>query len=230
MLAIIPARGGSKGLPGKNIKLLGGIPLIAHTILAAKKSELISRIVVSTDSEKIKQIALKHGAEVPYKRPKKLASDQSMVMDAYIHMLEFISDKSENPVESFIALLPTVPFREASDIDNAINLFYKKTADSVISVTKSRIPIDWHRVINKDGKLKSYLPEFTAINNRQTSECTYLPNGAIYVFNSKKLSSERQYYFENTYPYIMPVERSIDIDSEFDFEFAEYIYNKKNHV
>ena len=124
MLAIIPARAGSKGLKNKNKLVLGSIPLIAHSILAARQSKFISRIIVSTDSNEIAEISKKYGAEIPFLRSKKLASDNSMVMDAYFEVIENIDNK-EN-IKNFIALLPTSPLRESQDIDNAIKLFFKK--------------------------------------------------------------------------------------------------------
>ena len=226
MLAIIPARGGSKSLPGKNIKLLGGLPLICHSIKAALKSNLIDRVIVSTEDNEIASIAKDCGAEVPFMRPANLASDTSMVMDAYLHLVDFISKQNSKPIQSFVALLPTVPLRATQDIDNAIKIFNDKNADSVISVVEAPIPLHWNMRITKEGILKNYSSEFNAIKNRQELEKTYVPNGAIYVFSTKVLRSTRQYYTKKTYPYIMPRIRSADIDDLLDFEWAEYLLKK----
>ncbi len=226
MIAIIPARSGSKGLPGKNIRLFNNIPLICHTIECAQKSKNITRVVVSTDDDEIASISRNYGAEVPCLRPAKLASDTSMAMDAYLHMIDFISQKSLTSIEAFLALLPTVPLRESIDIDNAIQIYRDKDADSVISVTESPVPIYWYRKINAEGILVDYKNDFDATLNRQEVEITYIPNGAVYVFNTEKLRSSREYYLEKTYPYIMPKERSIDIDTLSDFEYAEYLFKK----
>ena len=136
--------------------------------------------------------------------------------------------EAENSAESFVALLPTVPLRTDQDVDAAIRIFNIKNADSVISVTESPVPVQWYRKINKNGVLCDYLPEFRAIKNRQELEQTYIPNGAIYIFRTEKLRSTRLYYMDKTYPYIMPRERSADIDDLPDFEYAEYLFGKEN--
>jgi len=227
MLAIIPARGGSKGLTKKNTRLLGGLPLICHTIKTALASKSIKQVIVSTDDDEIATIAKNCGAEVPFMRPANLANDTSMVMDAYFDVVDKVGEKISQPVEKFVALLPTVPLRIPKDIDEAVNIFNSNNADSVISVVKASAPVDWHRSISKDGILRNYLPESNAIKNRQELEQTYVPNGAVYVFRTKVLRSKRQYYTNKTYPYIMPSERSADIDDLLDFEWAEYLLNKQ---
>lgn len=228
MLAIIPARGGSKGLPGKNIRPISGIPLICHTIKAALSASSISQIVVSTDDEEIANVARKCGAEVPFIRSAELAKDNSMVMDAYFDMIDKISADTKQKIESFVALLPTVPLRLPEDIDEAVNIFIENKADSVISVTESPVPIQWHRKITDEGILCDYLSEFNAVKNRQELEKTYVPNGAVYVFRTEVLRTTREYYTDKTYPYIMPRERSADIDELLDFEWAEYLLEKQN--
>ena len=125
MITIIPARGGSKGLPGKNTRLLGGYPLIYHSISAALDSKFISRVIVSTDDENIAEISRECGAEVPFIRPKELADDTSMVMDAYLHLIDKLSVEGSEKIESFVALLPTAPLRTSEDIDNAVEIFTK---------------------------------------------------------------------------------------------------------
>ena len=228
MLAIIPARGGSKGLHRKNIKLLDGLPLIYYSIKAALDSKLVDRVIVSTEDKEIASISKEFGADVPFLRPDNLAGDKSMVMDTYLNVIDLISQQNSKPVESFVALLPTVPLRTSEDIDKAIKIFNAKKADSVISVVEAPTPLYWHRLITNDGKLKNYLPEFDAVKNRQELIKTYIPNGAVYVFQSEILRSTRQYYNQKTYPYIMPKERSADIDDIFDFEWVMYLKKKQN--
>jgi len=228
MIAIIPARGGSKGLPGKNIRNLVGKPLICHTIKAALDASSISRVIVSTDDDSIATTALECGAEVPFKRPKELADDESMVMDAYLYTVDRISDDSGTIIDSFVALLPTAPLRLAKDIDNAIEIFSEKEADSVISITEAEVPIEWYRKIDHRGVLMDYFSNASAVKNRQDFNHLYIPNGAIYVFNTEKLRETRQYYMEKTYPYIMPKDRSADIDELLDFEWVEFLLQKEN--
>ena len=226
MIAIIPARGGSKGLLRKNTKLLGGLPLISHTIKVALESNLVDRVIVSTEDKEISSIAKKFGAEVPFMRPSNLAEDTSMVMDTYLHTVDWVVKKDAKPVESCVALLPTIPFRVSKDIDQAIKIFKNKNANSVISVVESTVPLHWHRRITNEGILKNFLPEFNAVKNRQELEKAYIPNGAVYVFQTEVLRSTRQYYTNKTYPYIMPRERSVDIDDLLDFEWAEFLLKK----
>tara|TARA_Y100000588_G_scaffold384108_1_gene474689 strand:+ start:388 stop:1086 length:699 start_codon:yes stop_codon:yes gene_type:complete len=222
MITIIPARGGSKGLPGKNTKLLGGQPLIAHTIAAAKRSKQISRIFVSTDSEEIADVAREHGAEVPYLRPQNLATDTSMVLDAYLHLIDTIENQEGLQILEFTALLPTVPLRTHIDIDAAIKLYREKDADSVISMTNS-VPIGWYKNLAEDGSLVSVIESSSSMANRQDYDQYLIPTGAIYILQTQKLRDERTYYFKQTYPYIMPKYLSVDIDSLDDFLLAEAI-------
>jgi len=227
MLAIIPARGGSKGLPRKNIKLLNGLPLICYSIKAALASNLIDRVIVSTDDNEIASVAKNYGAEVPFMRSIELASDESMVVDTYLEAVDWVAKKNSILIESFVALLPTAPLRTSKDIDDAVKIFKDKKANSVISVVEAPFPLHWNRRITKEGLLENYSPEFNAVKNRQAFEKTYIPNGAVYVFQTEVLRSTREYYTNKTYPYLMPIERSVDIDSLLDFEWAEFLLKTK---
>ena len=226
MIAIIPARGGSKGLPGKNILPLAGMPLICYTINAALNAKQITRIIVSTDDENIAAVARECGAEVPFIRPEELAGDNSMVIDAYLYTIDRLAKEDNIKINSFVSLLPTAPLRLARDIDDAIEIFNINKADSVISVTSPDAPVEWYKKINKHGILEDYIPNTQSINNRQDFDLSYIPNGAIYVFNVDKLRVKRSYYMDNTYPYIMPKDRSVDIDEILDFHLAEFLINK----
>jgi len=228
MIAIIPARGGSKGLPGKNVKLLGGRPLICHSISAALKAKTISRVIVSTDDDEIANVARECGAEVPFMRPKKLATDNSMVMDAYLYTIDRLANESKELIETFVALLPTTPLRSSEDIDSAVVIFLERDADSVLSVSEAAVPIEWYKKIGKDGLLSNYLPEVDAVNNRQDHIEAHIPNGAIYVFQTELLRKKRQYYLDKTYAYVMPRSRSADIDELLDFEWAEFLMYRKD--
>jgi CMP-N,N'-diacetyllegionaminic acid synthase len=226
MIAIIPARGGSKGLPGKNIRPLAGVPLICYTVNAALSAKLITRVIVSTDDENIASVAKECGAEVPFMRPDELASDNSMVMDAYLYTIDRLATEANIKIDSFVTLLPTAPLRLAKDIDEAIEIFNTKKADSVISVTDPEVPGEWYKRINKNGIIEEYFTNTNSIKNRQEFNRSYIPNGAIYIFNTEKLRISRQYYMEKTYPNIMPRERSVDIDELIDFEWAEFLLKR----
>lgn len=224
MLAIIPARGGSKGLPGKNIKEFDGVPLICITIKEAKKSKLIKKIVVSTDDKEIADIAKKCGAEIPFMRPEELASDTSLAIDTFFYTVDKLKREFNEEYKDIIVLYPTAPLRTSKDIDKAIRLYYEKKADSIISVTENLVPIEWSRNITKDGKLVPYFKDGN--KNRQEYKNTYIPNGQIYVFNIKRLKETKNYYMENTYPYITSKEVYGDIDDEDDFYLTEFKYKR----
>lgn len=226
MLALIPARGGSKCLPGKNIKELCGKPLIAYTIESASNAKNIDSVIVSTDDTEIEKIAIKYGATSPFKRPRSLATDTSLAIDTYLYTIERLNSEFNYSIKEFCVLLPTSPLRKSEDIDSAIELFKNNNADSVISFTKAQHPLNWHKYVNHDNKISSVFNE--EIKNRQDEKDTFYPNGAIYVFNYEFLRKKREYYSSNSYTYIMPRNRSIDIDTIDDFEFAEFLLRGKH--
>ena len=228
MLAMIPARGGSKGVPGKNIKEIGGKPLIAYTIVAALKSAAIDRVIVTTDSQEIADVALKYGAEVPFLRPAYLAEDGSKAQDVYIHAAEFMRDNEGVDVSKFMVLLPTAPFRTEKHIDEAVKLFHDSAAETLISICKVDTPPSW--MVNKDDKGFIENCGFDADNysgNRQGNLQHYVPNGAIYILDYDLLKSESTYYCDKTIGYEMSRNDSIDIDTMEDFEYAVYMMKKK---
>ncbi len=227
MIAIIPARSGSKGLPGKNIKILIDRPLIAYSIEAALKARSISEVIVSTDDAHIAQIAIEYGAKVPFLRPKSLATDEALAVDNYIYTIERLNKLRSKQIDSFVVLQPTSPLRTTKDIDEAIDLFYRKNADSVISYTKESHPIYWHKKINDDLSFSEIFNDLN-IKNRQAYEDTYYPNGAIYVFKFD-LIKKKQYYSKKSFAYLLPRERAVDIDTIQDFEYAEFLLKKKNN-
>ena len=230
MIAIIPARGGSKGLTGKNTRLLGGKPLIAWTIEAALGASSLSRIILSTDNEEIANIGLEYGAEVPFMRPTELAQDNSLAIDTYTYTVdrlnnEIISEgKSSFPllIDELAVCLPTAPLRESADIDNSVRIFREQKADSVISFYQSPHPLQWYKCIDENGVLRGVFSEREELANRQEEKLAYLPNGAIYIFKYSLLKEKRTYYTDKTYPYLMPVSRSVDIDTFEDFCLAEF--------
>ena len=224
MLAIIPARGGSKGLPGKNIKILAGKSLICHAIDEAKKSKYIDKVVVSTDDESIAHAAIECGAECPFLRPEHLASDDALVNDTYIYMLEKLSTEYEIDIPEFMVLQPTSPLRTVNDIDGAIELFREKNADSVISYTEEIHPVSWHKFLDENLHFIDIFDQKMA--NRQELRKSYYPNGAIYIFK-KEIIFQEKWYTDKSFAYLMPRLRSVDIDTIDDFMYAEYLLNSK---
>lgn len=226
MISLIMARGGSKSIPNKNIKKLLDRPLIVYTIEAAKKAKSVEKIILSTDDEKIAEIARNLEVKIPFMRPGELATDNALAIDNYIYTIQRLNTEYGENCKEFVSLPPTSPLRTAEDIDNAIDIFYEKKADSVISVCEAFHPPLWAKEIDDQGILRSYFPFDVGNKNRQELKKAYVPNGAVFVFKFSLLKEKYTFYSEKTYPYVMPKERSIDIDSEFDFDFAEYLIKK----
>ena len=228
MLAIIPARGGSKGLPGKNIIMLNGKPLISYTIEAAIKSKNISEVIVSTDDLKIAEISKKYDASVPFIRPDNLSGDNVSATDVYLHAIEYLIKERNYKVDKFLVLLPTAPLRNENHVDEAIMIFEREQAFSLISVCESKIPPGWYYRLDKNKRLfNAGFDNSKALSNRQDSYKYYVPNGAIYILDYNGLKKTGTYYSNNTIPYIMKEEDSIDIDNLIDFKFAEFLISMK---
>lgn len=227
LLAIIPARGGSKGLPGKNIKILHGKPLIAYTIAEAKKSKYINEIHVSSDDSAILAVAEEYGVKTKFVRPKELASDTSAAIDTYLYCIEKYNTEFNIFFDAIIVLQPTSPLRTVADIDESIELFMNKKADSVISYTEENHPISWNKYIDEDGKILPLFGDINDTKNRQEYSKSYYPNGSVYVFKVDLLK-KRQYFSEKTFAYIMPRNRSVDIDTADDFDYVEFLLLRKN--
>ena len=216
MIAIIPARTGSQGIHDKNIRLFGGKPLIAHTIIKAFASKHIDKVLVSTDSPIISIIADLYGADRII-QPPEISGDNANIFDVYEHIMKYIN------VKEFIVLLATSPLKTTQDIDNSIELFYEKKADCVVGVTISPHPPSWFYKIDNEGILRKYDGKVTVLKNRQLEIPSYVPAGCMFVMKTE-LIKKRTYYTDKTYPYVIPQIRAIDIDTELDFMIAEYIY------
>lgn len=224
IVAIIPARGGSKGIPGKNLKLLNGKPLICYTIEEALKSKYLHQVLVSTDDELIAETSKKSGADV-IKRPYELATDSSPVIDAVFHTINTI--KKDCTPYIIVLLQPTSPFRNVSDINAAIELFLNNDCDSVISMCKvEHSPYQYFRFEDDSNRLIPLLGDKYLTIRRQDLPDIYRPNGAIYITTFDTLHRNNSFYGGKIIPYIMPSERSIDIDEEIDLELAEILIEK----
>jgi len=227
VLAIIPARGGSKGVENKNIKKLNGEPLISHTIKEAKKSKYISKIIVSTDSLEISDISKKYGAKVPFIRPKNLATDKSLTYDVVKHCVDFY--KHQNQVFDIILLLqPTTPFRSVNQIDKAIEILSKeKDFNSIVSV----VDVDGnhpHRMkIIKNGQLLNYIDQgFEDMSPRQSLPKVYIRSGSIYAIRYEAFLKEKSLVSSKCLPLVISHEESINVDTINDFNYCEFIFNK----
>lgn len=229
MIAIIPARGGSKGVPGKNIRNLCGKPLITYTISAALKSKSIEKVIVTTDSLEIATIAKEYGADVPFVRPADLASDTASAVDVYLHAINFLQEELHESIEKFMVLLPTAPFRNEKHIDEAFELFQNAKADTLISMKEADTPISWYYEKDASSRVRNIgFDSDKAVVNRQLNQKYYVPNGAIYILDRQLLLEKRTYYTNNTVAYVMGSEESIDIDHEIDFMLAELLMEGKN--
>lgn len=220
ILAVIPARGGSKGVPEKNIRELNGIPLIAHTILAAKKVNRLSKVIVSTDSEKIAEVSRHYGAEVPFIRPDYLATDTASSIDVVMHTIEYFK-QTRVEFNDLILLQPTSPLRDEGDIDNSLDLYLGNKCDSVVSVCEAETNPYLFKRIDDEGTLHDFIAHDNKHMRRQDMPKLYRLNGAIYITSVRLLEEKRSFYGNVVLPYIMNSFKSIDIDNEIDFELAE---------
>ena len=199
---------------------LHGKPLIAYTIEAALSSECISDVILSTDDKQIESIATEYGAKSPFLRPPELATDQALAIDTYIYTVDLLEKMNKTKIDIFMVLQPTSPLRLSQDIDNAYTIFTEKGADSVISYTEASHPLAWHKIVEEDGSFSNIMED--KLLNRQATQKTFYPNGAVFIFKTS-LIRKRQYYSENSFAYIMPRNRSVDIDTIDDFKYAEYL-------
>lgn len=215
IMSLIPARGGSKGIPDKNIVDLAGKPLIAWTIEASLGSKNINRTIVSTDSEKIAEVAKKHGAEVPFLRPAEISGDKSPALLAIHHALKWLADNENYRPDYLVFLQPTSPMRNSQDIDEAFKVLHSKKADSVISVGEASPHPYLMKEITPDGRLKNFVADPEG-KPRQTFPPVYVLNGAIYIVKVELILNKNTFYSDKTYAYVMSQEKSLDIDSEID--------------
>ena len=227
ILALIPARGGSKGLPRKNIRPLAGKPLIAWTIDAALQSDCFERIMVNTDDPEIASIASQFGAEIPFLRPPELATDESKGIDMIYHTMYWFEARGKQ-FDLLVLLQPTSPLRSGSDIRAALNLLGEKDAGSIVSVCKCEHSPLWMNTLGDDLSMKNFLPREAVNVNRQELRQFYRLNGAIYIAEWQYLKENNGFFGAQTYAYIMPQERSVDIDSQLDLDFVELLLNRRS--
>lgn len=225
ILALIPARAGSKGIPDKNIKIVDGDPLIHYTIKAALKSKFLNKenIICSTDSKKIADIARDHGARVPFLRPKEYATDEAESISVALHALKWMRKNENKEYTHLLLLQPTSPLRRAEDIDEAIEIMKEKDKDSVVSVTKPFFKPFNLKKINSDGELEDFYDRSYDYSRRQEAPDAYHPNGAIYLTKTEVIFEKKDFYGEKSLPYMMDKISSIDIDEPIDLELANLL-------
>jgi CMP-N,N'-diacetyllegionaminic acid synthase len=223
VLALIPARGGSKGVPGKNIRTIAGKPLIAHSIIQAQESKIVDQVIVSSDDVTILKIASDYEANV-LRRPKAMAQDESPVIDAIAHAFE-----NFGPCDVVVLLQPTSPLRTSEDIDTAVQLFMrtKRPVCSVYRVEDTHPARMYHIKHSEHGEVLNAINPNLAEVRRQDLPPVYLRNGAIYVFGPEQIKS-RSIITNNMMAYIMPSESSINVDTEMDFNLLKLMMEQES--
>ena len=226
VIAIVCARGGSKGLPGKNIRPIGGKPLLAWTIEEARHSQTLDRLILSSDDPLIVDVAGQYGCEAPVPRPAKFATDESPVEDAILHALEALTEKYD-----YVALLqPTSPLRLAEDLDGCIRLCIEREAPFAFTIVEPASNPNLSFYLKSDGQLEPQSGEsFYELKSRRRQDLPKIaaPNGAVFVARVSDLQKSRSFYGKGAVGYMMPPERSVDIDREFDFMIAETLLQER---
>lgn len=218
ILAVITARGGSKGLPGKNIRPLAGVPLIGWSIRAARGSALVDRTIVSTDDENIARVARECGGEVPFIRDAKLAGDATPSLDVVLDALDRVPG-----FDIVVLLQPTSPLRTSDDVDGAIRLCIEKGAPTCVSVCEADKSPYWMYTVSADARMNPVLPAENRATRRQDLPTVHVLNGALYVARVNALRNTRAFVTGDTVAYPMPKTRSVDIDTATDFLVAEHL-------
>ncbi|MBI2082697.1 MAG: Gfo/Idh/MocA family oxidoreductase [Deltaproteobacteria bacterium] len=236
IIVLIPARGGSKSIPRKNIKMLAGKPMIAYSIEEARKCPEVERVIVSTDDEEIAKVAKQYGAEVPFLRPKELAEDHVQDLPVFLHCLQWLQENENYIPDIVIQLRPTSPLRQATHIQEALKIFLKnQKADCVRSVTlASEHPLKMWRL--EDCSLIPFTPENAygireSYNYpRQKLPGAYTQNGSVEIIRAKSILEKKSLSGDRILGYVMPEEVSVNIDSPLDFELAELLLKKRNEA
>ena len=222
ILGVIPARGGSKGILRKNVRMVGGSPLIAWTVGHALESAVLDRVICTTDDEEIADLALLYGAEVPFRRPVELATDTARSSQAVRHCLEWLADNEGYYPDYVMILYPTGPLRNVQDICAVASMAdapYWESVASVVEVTHNHPRILFK--IGRNGELESYLPIRDEVRARWRWEPYVVPNGSIWITSRRNALAE-DWYAQPCRPYLMPEERSVNVDTEWDLQVVDW--------
>lgn len=223
ILAVIPARGGSKGIPGKNIAPVAGRPLLGWTLDAARTSQFVDRTLVSTDDPAIAAAARELGGEVPFLRPADISGDSASPMLAIDHALAWLKEHKQWQPDYVLLLQPTSPLRLAEDIDNACRLALEKDADAIVSVCEATPHPYLTRTVAPDGRIDDFLKLPGGYPRRQDFPPVFALNGALYLAKRHILEEKGTFYTDRTFAYVMPVERSLDIDTPWELHLADLL-------
>lgn len=222
VVAIIPARGGSKRLPGKNIRLLGGKPMIAYALEAAQNAQMVNRVIVSTDDADIAEVAKKYGAEVPFLRPENLSGDEAKTVDVLKHTLTFLQETEQYIPDVVVLLQATSPLMLSEDIDATIEKFLHTGVRSCVTVCKIKERPEY-MYSHDEGVAKPLLPSSDKLSSSQKLSPLFRLNGAVYALKKETLFDSIIIDDTSLALHIMPEERSVDIDELRDFELAELL-------
>jgi N-acylneuraminate cytidylyltransferase/CMP-N,N'-diacetyllegionaminic acid synthase len=223
ILAIIPARGGSKGLPQKNIKELCGKPLIAWSIEQSKLCKDIDKTIVTTDDSRIMDIANQYGAEVPFVRPERLSDDTASTTEVIFHTMEWLKEHQGYQADYILLLQPTSPLRSIEDIKSVIRMTEENKFMAVVSVCETAHHPWWSNILPEDGNMKDFIRPDLLNKPRQSLPVFFRLNGAIYLSNKDYFYKYNGFFGPDTFAYKMPRSRSVDIDSILDFQLAELL-------
>ena len=219
VLALLTARGGSKGVPRKNIRPAGGKPLIAWSIEAAKASRYVDRTILSTDDHEIADVAMRFGCDVPFMRPAELATDKAGSMDVIRHALATLGER----YDLMVLLQPTSPLRRADDIDDALERYLASGAKTCVSVCEADKHPYWMVTVEEGGAVKQLFSPEQIPDRRQDAPPVFALNGAIYIAPTDHLVAGGELIIPGTFGYVMPKERSFDIDTELDLRLADFL-------
>lgn len=222
VLFVITARGGSKGVPRKNVRMLGGMPLIAYKIISAQKCQYNKRIIVSTEDEEIAKISREYGAEVPFVRPIELATDLASSMDVVLHTMNWVMENDKDQYDYVCLLEPSSPFSSYRDLDNALALIVESNADTLLGMKEVEVSTNFIHSLDEKGYLSEFyyaIKDLSSIR-RQDQKKEYTMNGCMYIAKWDYFIENHLFHSENSIPYIMPEESSVEIDSMLNYETA----------
>lgn len=230
VIGIIPARGGSKRLPRKNLLPLAGRPLIAYTIEAGLRSHYIDVLMVSTDDLEIASIATSYGALAPFIRPSILARDETGNFEVIQHVIEFYKNSENKEFDYIVYLQPTSPLRDYTEIDNAMLLMQNKNADAVVSVCETDHTPLWCNTLPDTLSMEGFLKDDVKFKRSQDMDRYYRLNGAIVILNTPRYLVEKTFFIKNNiFAYVMPQEKSVDIDTSLDIKLCEVLMQERTH-
>lgn len=231
VLALVIARGGSKGVPGKNLKPLGGIPLVAYKIISAQRSRFVQRLILSTDSPDIRQVGMTYGAEAPFLRPAELATDTASSDDVALHAMEWVESQPSRVPDALLLLEPSTPFATGADYDRAVELMERTQAVMVVGMVPHKTNRVFIGEMDEAGRLKAIIEQMQSLRrlDRQALRPNFTMNGAFYLLNWRHFRQARRRYVDpdNSYGIEMDEFHSVEIDQPIDLAWAQFLIDRR---